>query len=380
MQIKSKLPDIGVTIFTQMTQLANKHKALNLSQGFPDFDADPKLIDLAARYMREGCNQYAPMQGVPVLREKIAAKVHEFYKATYNPESEITVTGGATEGLFAAISAVINPGDEVIIFEPAYDAYVPVIRLNGGIPVFIQLKLPDYHIDWDEVKDVITPQTKMIILNSPHNPTGAVLNRADITALKTVVRNSDILILSDEVYEHIIFDGRIHESMCRYPELAARSLVVSSFGKTYHATGWKVGYCLAPAALTREFQKIHQFLIFAANTPIQYALADFLDNKDAYLNLGAFYQQKRDKFLSVIDQSRFKALPCHGSYFQMLDYTAIADESDQDFARRLTIEHGVASIPPSVFYHRNDDHKVLRFCFAKKDTTLELAGEKLCVI
>jgi methionine aminotransferase len=380
MQIKSKLPDIGVTIFTQMTQLANKHKALNLSQGFPDFDADPKLIDLAARYMREGCNQYAPMQGVPVLREKIAAKVHEFYKATYNPESEITVTGGATEGLFAAISAVINPGDEVIIFEPAYDAYVPVIRLNGGIPVFIQLKLPDYHIDWDEVKDVITPQTKMIILNSPHNPTGAVLNRADITALKTVVRNSDILILSDEVYEHIIFDGRIHESMCRYPELAARSLVVSSFGKTYHATGWKVGYCLAPAALTREFQKIHQFLIFAANTPIQYALADFLDNKDAYQNLGAFYQQKRDKFLSVIDQSRFKALPCHGSYFQMLDYTAIADESDQDFARRLTIEHGVASIPPSVFYHRNDDHKVLRFCFAKKDTTLELAGEKLCVI
>jgi methionine aminotransferase len=363
-----------------MTQLANKHKALNLSQGFPDFDADPKLIDLAARYMREGCNQYAPMQGVPVLREKIAAKVHEFYKATYNPESEITVTGGATEGLFAAISAVINPGDEVIIFEPAYDAYVPVIRLNGGIPVFIQLKLPDYHIDWDEVKDVITPQTKMIILNSPHNPTGAVLNRADITALKTVVRNSDILILSDEVYEHIIFDGRIHESMCRYPELAARSLVVSSFGKTYHATGWKVGYCLAPAALTREFQKIHQFLIFAANTPIQYALADFLDNKDAYQNLGAFYQQKRDKFLSVIDQSRFKALPCHGSYFQMLDYTAIADESDQDFARRLTIEHGVASIPPSVFYHRNDDHKVLRFCFAKKDTTLELAGEKLCVI
>ena len=380
MQIKSKLPDIGVTIFTQMTQLANKHKALNLSQGFPDFDADPKLIDLAAHYMRHGYNQYAPMQGVPVLREKIAAKVHEFYKATYNPESEITVTGGATEGLFAAISAVINPGDEVIIFEPAYDAYAPVIRLNGGIPVFIQLKLPDYHIDWDEVKDAITPQTKLIILNSPHNPTGAVLSRADITALKTIVRNSDILILSDEVYEHIIFDGHIHESMCRYPELAARSLVISSFGKTYHTTGWKIGYCLAPAALTREFQKIHQFLIFAANTPIQYALADFLDNKDAYQNLGAFYQQKRDKFLSVIDGSRFKALPCHGSYFQMLDYTAISDEPDYDFARRLTIEHGVASIPPSVFYHRNDDHKVLRFCFAKQDTTLKQAGEKLCAI
>ncbi len=380
MQIKSKLPDVGVTIFTQMTQLAGEHKAINLSQGFPDFDADPKLIELVTHYMRKGYNQYAPMQGVPVLREKIAAKVREFYNAAYDPESEITVTGGATEGLFAAISAVINPGDEVIIFEPAYDAYMPVIRLNGGIPVFLQLKFPDYHIDWDEVKDAITPQTKLIILNSPHNPSGTVLNRADITALKTIVRNSDILILSDEVYEHIIFDGQSHESMCRHPELAERSLVVSSFGKTYHATGWKIGYCLAPAALTREFQKIHQFVIFVANTPIQYALADFLDNKDAYQNLGAFYQQKRDKFLATIDRSRFKALPCHGSYFQMLDYTAISDEPDQNFARRLTIEHGVASIPPSVFYHRNDDHKVLRFCFAKKDTTLDRAGEKLCAI
>ena len=380
MKIKSKLPDIGVTIFTQMTQLANKHGAINLSQGFPDFDADSKLIELAAHYMRQGFNQYAPMQGVPVLREKIAAKVREFYMAAYKPESEITVTGGATEGLFAAISAFINPGDEVIIFEPAYDAYMPVIRLNGGIPVFLQLKFPDYHIDWDEVKDTITPQTKMIILNSPHNPSGAVLSRSDITALKTIVRNSDILILSDEVYEHIIFEGQIHESMCRHPELAERSLVVSSFGKTYHTTGWKVGYCLAPKALTREFQKVHQFLIFAANTPIQYALADFLDNKDAYINLGTFYQQKRDKFLAVIEESRFKALPCHGSYFQMLDYSAISDESDQDFARRLTIEHGVASIPPSVFYNQNDDHKVLRFCFAKKDTTLKQAGEKLCAI
>jgi len=380
MEIKSKLPDIGVTIFTQMTQLANKHGAINLSQGFPDFDADSKLIELVAHYMRQGYNQYAPMQGVPVLREKIAAKVREFYNAAYNPESEITVIGGATEGLFAAISAFINPGDEVIIFEPAYDAYMPVIRLNGGNPIFLQLKFPDYHIDWDEVKDAITLQTKMIILNSPHNPSGTVLSRADITALKTIVRNSDIQILSDEVYEHIIFDGQIHESMCRHPELAERSLVVSSFGKTYHTTGWKIGYCLAPKALTREFQKVHQFLIFAANTPIQYALADFLDNKDAYVNLGAFYQQKRDRFLSVIEGSRFKALPCHGSYFQMLDYTAISDEPDQDFARRLTIEHGVASIPPSVFYHRNDDHKVLRFCFAKKDTTLEQAGEKLCAI
>jgi len=380
MEIKSKLPGIGVTIFTQMTLLSNEHRAINLSQGFPDFDADPELIELAAHYMRRGFNQYAPMQGVPVLREKIATKVRESYNAAYDPESEITVTGGATEGLFAAISAFINPGDEVIIFEPAYDAYTPAIRLNGGVPVFLQLKFPDYHIDWDEVKDAITPHTKMIILNSPHNPSGAVLSPADITALKMIVRNSEILILSDEVYEHIIFDEKPHESMCRYPELAERSLVISSFGKTYHATGWKVGYCLAPASLTREFQKVHQFLIFAANTPIQYALADFLDNKDAYVNLGAFYQQKRDKFLSVIEGSRFKPLPCHGSYFQMLDYTAISDESDYDFARRLTIEHKVASIPPSVFYHRNDDHKVLRFCFAKKDSTLEQAGAKLCAI
>ena len=380
MEIKSKLPSIGVTIFTQMTLLSNEHGAINLSQGFPDFDADPKLIELAAHYMRQGFNQYAPMQGVPVLREKIAAKVRESYNAAYNPESEITVTGGATEGLFAAITAFINPDDEVIIFEPAYDAYMPVVKLNGGVPVFLQLKFPDYHIDWDEVSHAITPKTKLIILNSPHNPSGAVLSPADITALKSIVRNSDILILSDEVYEHIIFDGLIHESICRHPELAARSLVVSSFGKTYHTTGWKVGYCLAPAALTREFQKIHQFLIFAANTPIQYALADFLDNKDAYVNLGLFYQRKRDKFLSAIGRSRFKALPCHGSYFQMLDYTAISDEPDQNFARRLTIKHGVASIPPSVFYHRNDDHKVLRFCFAKKNSTLEQAGEELCAI
>jgi len=261
MEIKSKLPGIGVTIFTQMTLLSNEHGAINLSQGFPDFDADPKLIELAAHYMRQGFNQYAPMQGVPVLREKIAAKVRESYNAAYNPESEITVTGGATEGLFAAITAFINPDDEVIIFEPAYDAYMPVVKLNGGVPVFLQLKFPDYHIDWDEVSHAITPKTKLIILNSPHNPSGAVLSPADITALKSIVRNSDILILSDEVYEHIIFDGLIHESICRHPELAARSLVVSSFGKTYHTTGWKVGYCLAPAALTREFQKIHQFLM-----------------------------------------------------------------------------------------------------------------------
>ncbi len=380
MKIKSKLPDVGVTIFVQMTLLANQHGAINLSQGFPDFNADPQLVELAAHYMREGRNQYAPMPGVLELREKIAAKAHDFYGASYDPAAEITVTGGATQGLFAAISTVVGPGDEVIIFEPAYDAYMPTVRLNGGVPVFLQLKHPDYHIDWDEVRDAVTPKTKLMILNSPHNPSGAVLSSDDIQALQTITRDTDILLLSDEVYEHIIFDGFRHESLCRYPELAARAFVISSFGKTYHTTGWKVGYCLAPAALTREFQKIHQYMVFAANTPIQYALADYLDRADKYINLGAFYQRKRDAFLDAVKRSRFKALPCHGSYFQLLDYSAISDEADADFARRMTIEHGVASIPPSVFYHRQDDHRVLRFCFAKRDATIEQAGEKLCAI
>ena len=380
MNIRSKLPEVGVTIFTVMSKLSNDHNAINLSQGFPDFDVNPDLLSLVDKYMRSGYNQYAPMQGVSILRERIAEKVLELYNSSYNPVTEITVTSGATEALFAAISAVVQKDDEVIIFEPAFDSYVPAVLLNGGIPVYVKYRFPDYLIDWNEVKRVISSKTRLIILNSPHNPTGAILSSEDITALKSIVQSTDVLILSDEVYEHIIFDGLRHESMSRHQELAARSFVISSFGKTYHTTGWKIGYCLAPAALSKEFQKVHQFLTFASNTPIQYAYAEFMQNKDIYLNLPAFYQQKRDKFLTLIKGSRFKAITCHGTYFQMLDYSVISDESDIEFSKRLTIEHGVASIPPSVFYHRQDDHNVLRFCFAKKDETLEMAAEKLCEI
>jgi methionine aminotransferase len=380
MEIKSKLPDIGITIFTVMSQLAATHNAINLSQGFPDFDVHPELVQLVNRYMQEGKNQYAPMQGVERLREQIAQKTAEQYNTTYDPGTEITVTSGATEALFAAISAVVNPDDEVIVFEPAFDTYVPAIRLNGGRPVFIQMKYPEYRIDWNEVQDAITAKTRLLVLNSPHNPSGTALTTDDMKSLKQVIDGTGIFILSDEVYEHIIFDGLVHESMTMYPELAERSFVVSSFGKTYHTTGWKIGYCLAPKALSQEFQRIHQYLTFASNTPIQWAYAEFMLKKEHYLNLAAFYQKKRDRFLQLIEPSRFKALTCRGTYFQMLDFSAITDEGDVDFARRMTIQHGVAAIPPSVFYHANDDHKVLRFCFAKNEKTLEEAAEKLCRI
>jgi len=380
MHIQSKLPDVGVTIFTVMTQLAIENKAINLSQGFPDFDADPQLKELVWKHMQAGNNQYAPMQGIPALREKIAAKTKALYGQAYDPATEITVTAGATEGLFAAITTAVGPGDEVIIFEPAYDAYVPIIQLNGGCPVFVKMTFPDYRIDWEALKKALTPRTRMIIINSPHNPTGSIFSAEDIQALIELVAGTDILILSDEVYEHIVFDGCRHESMARYGELAARCFVISSFGKTYHTTGWKVGYCLAPEALTREFQKVHQFLTFAVNTPVQFAYADFMENRAAYLELPAFYQKKRDFFLSLIENSRFKALPCSGTYFQMLDYSEISDAPDVDFARTMTVEHKVAAIPPSVFYHDNSDDRVLRFCFAKTDDTLKEAAEKLCRI
>ena len=380
MKVQSKLPDVGITIFTVMSNLANEHSATNLSQGFPDFDVDPKLLDLVDKYMRAGYNQYAPMQGVAALRARIAEKAQQLYEAAYDPATEITVTSGATEALFAAITAVVQTGDEVIVMEPAFDCYVPAIELNGGTPVFVKYRFPDYHIDWDDVKRAITSKTRLIILNSPHNPTGAVLSSEDISALKRIARDTDVLIVSDDVFEHIIFDGRVHESLARHPELAQRSFVISSFGKTYHTTGWKIGYCLAPEPLSAEFQRVHQFLTFASNTPIQHAYAEFMQNKNAYLKLSEFYQQKRDTFLALIEPSRFKPIPCGGTYFQMLDYSAISDEPDAAFAKRLTIEHGVASIPPSVFYHDGEDHRVLRFCFAKKDETLERAAEKLCKI
>lgn len=379
-KIESKLPHVGITIFTVMSNLAAEHSAINLSQGFPDFDVDPDLLALVYKYMQGGYNQYAPMQGVAILRERLAEKTRQLYQAVYDPVTEITVTSGATEALFAAISAVVQTGDEVIVLEPAFDCYVPAILLNGGIPVFVKYRFPDYHIDWDEVRHAVTSKTRLIILNSPHNPSGAVLSGEDIAALKRIVRDTDLLIISDEVYEHIIFDGRVHQSMACHPELAQRSFVISSFGKTYHTTGWKIGYCLAPQPLTAEFQSVHQFLTFASNTPIQHAYAEFMLNKRAFLELAGFYQKKRDMFLALIEPSRFKPISCQGTYFQMLDYSAISNEPDVAFARRLTVEHGVASIPPSVFYHDGQDHHVLRFCFAKKDETLKRAAEKLCKI
>lgn len=380
MQFQSKLPDLELTIFAVMTQWAIKHDAINLSQGFPDFDTYPELISLVEKYMREGHNQYAPMQGVLPLREQIAAKVYDTYGAQYNPATEITVTSGATESIFAAISALVETGDEVIIFEPAYDAYAPIVQLNGGIPVFLQLNFPDYAIDWNEFENAVSSQTKLIILNYPHNPTGAVLTQEDITQLSRIVENTRAFIVSDEAYEHIIFDGLQHESMAGHPQLARRSFVICSFGKTYHTTGWKIGYCLAPEILSSELQKIHQYLTFASNTPIQMAYAEFMQKKELYLNLPGFYQQKRDLFLDLIAESRFRPLPCKGTYYQMLDYSQISDEPDLDFAKRLTAEHGVAAIPPSALYHQKDDHKVLRFCFAKKSETHESAAEKLCRI
>ena len=380
MKFQSKLPDLEVTIFSVMTQLAIEYDAINLSQGFPDFDTYPELITRVEKFMREGHNQYAPMQGVMPLRERIAEKTYDMYGAQYDPATEITVTSGATEAVFAAISAVVQKDDEVIIFEPAYDAYDPVVRLNGGIPIYVQLKFPDYNVDWDEVKNTVSSKTKLIILNYPHNPTGAVLSKEDISNLSNVVKNTNTFIISDEAYEHIIFDGLQHQSMSRYPELAQRSFVICSFGKTYHTTGWKIGYCLAPEPLSIEFQKIHQYLTFASNTPIQLAYAEFMQKKDLYLDLPNFYQQKRDNFLSLTSESRFKALPCKGTYYQMLDYSQISNEPDLEFARRLTVESGVAAIPPSTLYHQKHDHKVLRFCFAKKSETLEKAAEKLCQV
>ncbi|WP_054031880.1 pyridoxal phosphate-dependent aminotransferase [Desulfatitalea tepidiphila] len=380
MTIASKLPDVGITIFTVMSKLAADHGAINLSQGFPDFDAPAELIERVGHHMRSGMNQYAPMQGVPALRQRIAEKIKALYDCDVDPDTWITITSGATEALFAAISAVVRPGDEVIVVEPAYDAYVPVIQLNGGVPVFIPLSFPDYTVDWDRLRDALTARTRLIILNSPHNPTGTVLDTEDMAALKAIAADRDLFILGDEVYEHIVFDGRVHQSLLRHPELARKSFVVSSFGKTYHTTGWKIGYCVAPPEMTVEFQKIHQFLTFTSNTPIQLAYADYMQHTEHYLQLAGFYQRKRDLFLDCMRTSRFKPLPCAGTYFQMMDYSAITDAPDIEFARRLTTEFGVAAIPPSVFYHDRRDHQVLRFCFAKQDQTLIQAAELLCRI
>jgi methionine aminotransferase len=377
MNVESKLPNVGITIFSVMSKLAMDHNAINLSQGYPEFNVDSKLVALVDKHMKEGRNQYAPMQGLDLLRFKIAEKTKNLYGHQVDPEKEITVTMGATEALYVAFTAIVRPGDEVILFEPAYDSYEPVIRLNGGIPVFCQLRYPEYDIDWNQVKSLISSKTKMIVLNSPHNPSGSILGLEDLEALSTLVDETDIVIVSDEVYEHIVFDGLRHESVLRYPALIERSFVISSFGKTFHTTGWKTGYCIAPELLTKEFRRIHQYLTFACNTPIQYAYADYLEKKENYLLLSNFYQQKRDTFIKAIEGSRFKPLHSSGTYFQMLDYSKISEDNDLEFARWLTVEKGVASIPTSVFYHQKINNRVLRFCFAKHDETLRLAGEVL---
>jgi methionine aminotransferase len=375
--VSSKLPDVGISIFAVMTRLANEHGAINLSQGFPDFDCEPALVDAVAAAMRAGHNQYAPMPGVLALREAIAAKVRICYGAPYDPQTEIQIVSGATAGLYATLTAFVQPGDEVILFEPCYDSYVPVIRLSGGTPVFVSLRYPDYSVDWDEVKRAITPRTKVILINTPHNPTGRMWTADDMTHLAALVDGTDILLIGDEVYEHIIFDGRRHESLLRYPTLRQRACVISSFGKTFHTTGWKVGYCVAPQPILAEVQRVHQFMTFTVHTPSQFAFAEFVARDPSALALAPFYQQKRDLFLQLIDGSRFKPLACEGTYFQLLDYSSISGDSDKEMAMRLIAEHGVASIPCSAFLYEDRGGPVLRFCFAKKEETLRGAAERL---
>ena len=377
MTLRSRLPSVGTTIFTVMSKLAADVGAINLSQGFPDFDCDPALIDAVVRHMRAGSNQYAPMPGALALRQAIAAKYARTHGATYDPETEVTITSGATEAIFDAIASIVHPGDEVIVLEPCYDSYVPGIELNGGVPVFVPLQLPDYRIDWSGVEAAITPRTRLLMINSPHNPTGSIVTGDDIAALTAIVRRSGIYVVSDEVYEHIIFDGARHESMARHPELAARSFVAGSFGKTFHVTGWKVGYVAAPAALTAELRKVHQYVTFSTMTPVQHGIADLLNDQESLDALPAFFQRKRDLFLQLMEDSRFRPLPCRGSYFQLMDYSAISDLPDAEFAIWLTREHGVAAIPTSPFLYKTRAPQVVRFCFAKKDGTLERAAERL---
>ena len=378
--ITSKLPQVGTTIFSVMSKLAAEHKAINLSQGFPDFPCNEDLTALVYKYLKGGYNQYAPMPGIMPLREIIAEKTEALYSAKYDPETEVTVTAGATQAIYTAISAFVREDDEVLIFEPAYDCYLPAIELNGGKPVFYQLKAPKYTIDWSQVQKLVNHRTKMIIINTPHNPTGSIMSAADMQRLEKLTRNTDIIILSDEVYEHILFDDYEHQSVARFPKLAERSLIISSFGKTFHTTGWKTGYCLGPKNLMDEFRKVHQFIVFSVNTPVQYALAEFLKNKQNYTGLGKFYQEKRDYFAKLIAGSRFNFSPSAGTYFQLLNYKTVSSEKDTEFAVKLVKDFGLASIPVSVFYHQPTDNHVLRFCFAKQNETLEKAAEILCRI
>lgn len=381
--IDSKLPNVGTTILAVMTQLAAEHDAINLSQGFPSFDPDPRLLAMIDKHLHSGANQYSPLSGVPALRQGIAAKVDTLYGRELDADAEITICDGATEGLFSTIQAVVRQGDEVIVFDPAYDSYEPAITLAGGTTRHLPLRTsdarPDFHIDFDELKDAVTEKTRLIIINFPQNPTGSILAQDDLALLADIVRDSNAFLLSDEVYEHIVFDGRRHYSLLMNEELWQRSFVVSSFGKTYHATGWKVGYCMAPPALTTEFRKVHQFTCYCVVTPIQHALADFMQEVPGHHeHLSDFYETKRDHFCALLKESRFRLRPAQGTFFQVLDYSDISDEHDVDYARHLTAEIGVASIPVSVFCERPPERRLLRFCFAKDDATLEQAAERLC--
>lgn len=376
MRIESKIPDVGTSIFTVMSKMALDYNAINLSQGFPDFMIDDTIIQLVNRYMREGYNQYAPMPGTPALRNVIAEVVKSSFGRSVDPDTEITITSGATESIFSVISAFITKGDEVIMFDPSYDSYDPSVRLNGGIPVHINMN-ESFGIDWDQVRSRLTPSTRMIIINTPHNPSGSILSENDLLELERIAEENDLLVLSDEVYERLIFDGAIHQSVLRFPALANRSFAVFSFGKTFHATGWKMGYVVAPAALTAEIRRAHQFVVFSVNTPIQLAMADYLRDPRHYTELGSFYQQKRDFFLNEIKGSSFEPIASRGSYFQLLSYRSISREPDVAMAERMTRELKVASIPISVFYKDNTDRSILRFCFAKKEETLAKACQVL---
>ncbi|UII77524.1 methionine aminotransferase [Flagellimonas sp. HMM57] len=373
----SKLPNVGTNIFTYIGRLANEHNAVNLSQGFPDFSPDPKLLQLADNALKNGYNQYAPMQGTFTLRETISEKIEKLYGKIYHPESEITITAGATQAIFTSISTFVQQDDEVIILKPAYDCYEPVVELFGGKMVPIQLEGPDFKLNWDTFKSVIGPKTKMVVINTPHNPTGTIWSESDMLRLQEILKDTNIILLSDEVYEHIVFDGEKHQSAAKFPGLASRSIICSSFGKTFHITGWKVGYCVAPKALMQEFQKVHQFNVFCINHPMQKALTNYLKTPAHYLGLNSFYQAKRDYFLSAIKDSKFKVIPTSGTYFQLLDYSDITMEADTDFAERLIKERQLASIPVSVFNLDGKDDKQLRFCFAKTDAVLDQAARIL---
>lgn len=373
----SKLPDVGESIFSTMSQLAAAHNAINLSQGFPDFECDPQLVELVSKYMREGHNQYAPMPGVSRLRERISEKVATQYQSHYHPQNEVTITAGATQAIFTAIGAVMCHGDEAIIFDPAYDAYEPAVRAFGGVSRRITLRAPSFAIDWQEVARMITPKTKLIIINNPSNPSARLLMADDLHELARLVHNTPICIISDEVYEHIVFDGRRYVSAAQVPELRDRTFVVASFGKLFHTTGWKVGYCLAPETLTAEFRKLHQFNVFSVNTPVQHALADYLERRETYLGLPEFFQHKRDLIVDALATSPFRTLPCEGSYFLLVDYSAISPLPELEFCTKLTQLHGIATIPVSAFYQQKLNQNLARICFAKKDETLKMALERL---